>query len=141
MTVNKRARVHKEKLDVFEAKIEESEKAGSRRESHPGHLACVASALPLSYDNQTTTSPHNPLFCTGGTEVPQSPPGSHSVCAIRTLLGADQKILTINSEPILSGFLGLNVLHVGIKRTYSAPEQVSQLLKIFIESFLSSKRV
>ena len=38
----------KTKLDVFEAKIEESEKAGSRRESNPGHLACAASALPLS---------------------------------------------------------------------------------------------
>jgi len=41
------------RLDVFEAKIEESEK---------------------SYDNQTTISPHNPLYiyCTGGTEVLQS---------------------------------------------------------------------
>ena len=29
----------------FEAKIEESEKAGSRRESNPGHPACAASAL------------------------------------------------------------------------------------------------
>ena len=26
----------------YEAKIEESEKAGSRRESNPGHLACAA---------------------------------------------------------------------------------------------------
>ena len=33
----------------YEAKIEESEKAGSRRESNPIHLACAASALPLSY--------------------------------------------------------------------------------------------
>ena len=40
--------------------IEESENAGSRRESNPGHLARAASALPLSYDNRTTTSPHNP---------------------------------------------------------------------------------
>ena len=46
----------------FEVKIEESEKAGSRQESNPGHLACAASALPLSYDNRTTTSPHNPLY-------------------------------------------------------------------------------
>ena len=44
-----------------EVKIEESEKARSRRESNPGHLACAASALPLSYDNWTTTSLHNPL--------------------------------------------------------------------------------
>ena len=50
--------------------MEESEKAVSRRESNPGHLACAASALPLSYDNQTTTSLY--IYCTGGTEVPQS---------------------------------------------------------------------
>ena len=48
---------------TYEAKIEGSEKAGSHRESNPlGHLACAASALPLSYDNRTTTSPHNPLY-------------------------------------------------------------------------------
>ena len=52
----------KERLDVFETKVEKSEKAGSRRELNPGHLACAASALPLSYDNRTTTSPHNPLL-------------------------------------------------------------------------------
>ena len=50
----------KERLDVYEAKIEESEKAGSRWELNPGHLACAASALPLSYDNWTTANPHNP---------------------------------------------------------------------------------
>ena len=42
--------------------IEESENAGSRLESNPGHLARAVSALPLSYDNWTTTSPHNPLY-------------------------------------------------------------------------------
>ena len=36
-------------------------KAGSHQESNPGHLACAASALPLSHDNWTTTNPHNPL--------------------------------------------------------------------------------
>ena len=51
----------KERLDVFEAKIEESEKAGSHQELNPGHLACAANALPLSYDNWTTTIAHNPL--------------------------------------------------------------------------------
>ena len=35
----------KERLDVFEAKIEESEKAGSCWESNTGHLACAASAF------------------------------------------------------------------------------------------------
>ena len=53
---------NKEKFRCYEAQIEESEKAGSRRESNPGHLACAASTLPLSYDNRTTTSPHNPLY-------------------------------------------------------------------------------
>ena len=43
-------------------KIEESEKAGSRWDSNPGHLTCAASALPLSYNNWTTTSPHSPLY-------------------------------------------------------------------------------
>ena len=53
----------KEKLNrCYEARIEESENAGSHRESNPDHLACVVSALPLSYDNQTTTSPHKPLY-------------------------------------------------------------------------------
>ena len=28
-------------------------KAGSHQEMNPGHLACKASALPLSYDKQT----------------------------------------------------------------------------------------
>ena len=43
----------KERFRCYEAKIEESEKAGSHRESNPGHLACAASALPLT---------HNPLY-------------------------------------------------------------------------------
>ena len=54
--------IYKGKFGCYEAKIEESEKVSSRRESNPGHLACAASVLPLSYDNQTTTSPHNPLY-------------------------------------------------------------------------------
>ena len=32
---------NKEMFRCYEAKIEESEKAGSRRESNPGHLACA----------------------------------------------------------------------------------------------------
>ena len=47
-----------ERLDVFEAKIEESGKASSHRESNPGHLAYAASALPLSYDHRTTAGLH-----------------------------------------------------------------------------------
>ena len=47
---------NKENRDVFEPKIEESEKASSHQESNTGHLACS------QYDNQTTMSPHNPLY-------------------------------------------------------------------------------
>ena len=43
-------------------RIEESEKAGSHRELSSGHLACATTALTLSYDNWTNTSPHNPLY-------------------------------------------------------------------------------
>ena len=42
--------------------MEESQKVSSHWESNPGHLACAASALPLSYDNWTTTNPHNPQY-------------------------------------------------------------------------------
>ena len=42
-------------------------KASSHQESNPGFLPWATSALPLSYDNWTTTSPHNPpLYCTSG---------------------------------------------------------------------------
>ena len=47
---------------MFWGKIEEGEKAGSPQELNPGHLACASSALPLSHDNRTTTSPHNPPY-------------------------------------------------------------------------------
>ena len=65
----------------------ESNKGGSRWESEPGHLACAASALPLSYNKWTTTSPHNPLIYTAqvGLKGLSHTPGSHSVCAVRTL--------------------------------------------------------
>ena len=45
-------------------------------------LAWAASALPLSYNSRTTTSPHTILYmyCTDGTECFSRTPGSHSVC-------------------------------------------------------------
>ena len=57
---------------MFLGKIEESEKASSCQKANPGpgHLACAATALSLSYDNQTITSPIY-MYCTGGTEMPQ----------------------------------------------------------------------
>ena len=38
---------NKEKFKCYEAKIEESEKAGSHRESNPGDLACMCSQCSL----------------------------------------------------------------------------------------------
>ena len=38
---------------TVEVKIKEIKKSGSCQESNPRYLACAASGLPLSYDNQT----------------------------------------------------------------------------------------
>ena len=47
----------------YEAKIEGSEKGRQPQEVEPRTpLAWAVSALPLSYSNQTTTNPHNPLY-------------------------------------------------------------------------------
>ena len=63
----------------YEVKIEESEKAGSRWESNPGHLE-----LPVLCHWATVTGqpPAFTIFymcCTGGTECLSHTPGSHSV--------------------------------------------------------------
>ena len=47
---------------VMEVKQKKVKRSEVTRESNPGHLACAASALPLSYDNQATTSPHNLVY-------------------------------------------------------------------------------
>ena len=52
----------------YEAKIEESEKAGSHWELNPGHLACTTNALPLSYINWTALKILY-MYCIGGTEM------------------------------------------------------------------------
>ena len=49
------------------------------------------------------------MHCTGGTECLSRTPGSHSVCAVRTPLGVDQKIFSIRKELMLSGLFTLNV--------------------------------
>ena len=48
----------------------ESEKASSCQQLLQKHLACIASALPLSYDNWTTISLHNPLYVPAQTRCP-----------------------------------------------------------------------
>ena len=46
---------------MLRGKTEESEKSSSCWVSNPGHLACAASALPLSYDNHADNyQTHNP---------------------------------------------------------------------------------
>ena len=44
---------------MLQGENKESEKASSRQELNPGHLAYAASALPMSHDDQPTTSPHD----------------------------------------------------------------------------------
>ena len=64
-------------------------------------LAWATSALPLSHDSwQPPTLTILYMYCTGGTECLSCTPGSHSACAIRTLLGFDRKILSIRKEPM-----------------------------------------
>ena len=40
------------------------------------------------------------MYCTGGTECLSRTPGSHSVCAVRTPLGINWKIISIRKEPM-----------------------------------------
>ena len=70
---------NKEKLlGVFEAKIEESEKARSHQQSNPEHLWLeLWLELPVVFHLATTAGQPPALtilyiYCTGGTEVPQS---------------------------------------------------------------------
>ena len=92
----------------------ESEKAGSRRESNPRHLWLEPPVLchwattvgwPLTFTILY-------IYCTGGTECLSHTPGSHSACAVRILLGVDQKILSIKIESMLSEFLILNAQRI-----------------------------
>ena len=80
------------------------------------------------------------MYCTGGTECLSHTPGSQSVCAVRTPLGVDWKILSIRKEPILSGFLTLNA-HSFCKALFDFPEVLflenlkkiaSRVMKLFL---------
>ena len=93
-------------LGCYEAKIEESEKVGSRWELNPGHLWLE----PPVFCHLATISGQPPtltilyIYCSGGTECLSRTPGSHSVCAVRTPLGVNRKILSVRKEPMLSVF-------------------------------------
>ena len=81
----------------YEVKIK---KAGSHWESNPGHLWLE----PPMLCHWATTAGQPPTFtilyiyCTGGIECLSCTPGSHSACAVRTLLGVDLKIRTLFQE-------------------------------------------
>ena len=79
----------------YEAKIEESERpvvAWGR--THAGQLWLQ----PPVFCHWATSAEQPPtptilyMYCTGGTQCLSHTPGSHSVCAIKTPLGVDQKI-------------------------------------------------
>ena len=108
----------------------EKEKAGSCSESKPGHLwlqpplLCHWTTTARQPPTLTTTNPHNHqpsqpptltilfIYCTGGTKCLSCTPGSQSVCAVRTPLGVDRKILSDRKAPMLSGFLTLNAQRI-----------------------------
>ena len=58
-------------------------------------------------------------------------PGSHSVCAIRTRLGVNRKILSIRKEPMLSGVL---ILTLASHATKNVP---SGILMAYTESLMA----
>ena len=49
-------------LRELRRKLREAKRPAATRIWNQDTLACAASAQPLSYDNQTTTSSHNPLY-------------------------------------------------------------------------------
>ena len=94
----------------YEARIEKSEMAGSCRKLNPGLFWLEP---PVLY-HWATTAKQPPIltilymYCMGSTDYPSRTPGSHSVCAVRTLLRVNWRIIFIRKELILSGFLTLN---------------------------------
>ena len=104
----------------YEAKIEENEMVANCWESNPGYLWLEPPVL--CHWAMTTSSPWTLtilyMYCTNGAEYLSHTSDSHSVCAMRTLLGVDWKILYIRKEPMLNGFLTLgaqNILpHTGL---------------------------
>ena len=78
----------------YEVKKEETKKASCRRESNPGHLWLEPPALcHWATTAWQPPTPQNPLLVLHRWYwLLQSTPGSHSVCAVRTLLGGDWRI-------------------------------------------------
>ena len=102
----------------YDAKFERVKKAGSHKESNPGHLWLESPVL--YYWAMTAGQPPTLtilyMYCTGGTECLTRTPGSRSVCALRTQFGINRKILSVRKEPMLSGFLTLNAKSILLKK-------------------------
>ena len=100
------------KFRCYEAKIEESEKGRQLPGVEPRtpglNLQCSATELWQPHNHHQPSQSSIIMYCTGGTECLSRTPGSHSVWAVRTLLGVDRKILSFRKEPMLRGFLTLN---------------------------------
>ena len=94
----------------YEAKIEVKKPAvaGSQTQDTPGLSHQCSATEPQQPDNHQPPQSSICIACTSDTECLSHTPGSHSVCAIGTPLGADRKILSIRKEPMLSGLLTLN---------------------------------
>ena len=120
----------------YEAKIEESEKgrpavAGSRTQDTSGLSRQCSATEPQQPDNH---QPSQSSICTAQVllNAPVThlaatqyvPSLSHSVCAVRTPLGVDRKILSIRKEPMLSGLVSLNAQSI-------LPHAISKLLWVW----------
>ena len=96
----------KERLDVFEAKIEEVKGWQSLgiEPRTPGLCSqCPATELSQPNNHQPPTILY--MYCTSASVTHLA--AATQKCAVRTPLGVDQKILSIKREPILCGFLSL----------------------------------
>ena len=102
------SRWNEEKLRRYEMKTEESEKAGSHRELNPGHLTYAVSALPLRLRQTDNYKPSQSSICIAQVGLRNVSVVHLAVCAVKTPLGVDWKILSVRREPMLSGFLSLN---------------------------------
>ena len=96
-------------LDVMmqkQRKVKKPAVAGSRTQDTSGLSRQCSATEPQQPDNH---QPSQSSICTAqsGTECFSRTPGSHPVCAVRTPLVVDWKILSIRKKPMLSGLLTL----------------------------------
>ena len=90
----------------YEAKIEKGRQPPGIEPRTPGLCSLCATELRQLDNHQ----PPQFSICTAQVRLKclSRTPGGHSVCAVRSPLGVDRKILFIRREPMLSVFLSLN---------------------------------